>query len=835
MEITQFSPEVVKKIQTEIHIASGNEVFFVGNINEDFILNNVKVLARGNEYSVPAIIDSASAGQIVLHNHPSGNLTPSEQDIHLASIFGNNGVGFLIINNSVSEIYSVVEPFKKKEYSAIELSELEKLLMPNGPVAKKLGDSFEHRKEQIKVLSETARAFNDDSIALIEAGTGTGKTFSYLIPSIKWALQNNERVVISTNTINLQEQLIGKDIPMLEESIEESFTYSLVKGMRNYLCLLRVEAVDDGQQDLIEDDESDEIKNIIEWSKTTSDGSLSDLSFSPKQNTWDKVSAESESCIRSKCPHYSDCFFFKKRREVSAAQLLIVNHHLFFSDLAIKAATNDTDSGILPGYNRVIFDEAHNIVDAATSHFSMSVAKFGLTRTLRRLKSRGKKGEIKGLVNFAAITANKISSNDKNSELKNTLLKIEEVVSPRIDTIESSINESFELIYDIAAANTKEGNNGNGDLSFRVLEHIQKSEKWIKAEESFESLRVKLLKIQGEIKFLLEILSRNEEMPGITKLLIEFRSVYSKMEYYIEAITSFFKQKDDENVKWVEIRARRGNSFISLGISPIDVSGQLKQKLYDKTKTVVMTSATLAVEESFEFQKTQLGLDGNSRVREQRVLSPFNYKEQVMLGMPANIPEYNSSEYIKAVSGILQDVVKISGGRALILFTSYATLNSVTETINEPLLDKGIEVLKQGTLPRDKLLDKFRNTNNTVLMATDSFWEGVDIIGDALKLVVIMRLPFRVPTDPIIEARSDYLEKREINSFLNYSVPMAVIRFKQGFGRLIRSKSDRGAVLVLDKRINTKSYGKYFVNSLPDCKRINGKYEDMLDELKEFI
>jgi len=835
VEITQFSPEVVKKIQTEIHIASGNEVFFVGNINEDFILNNVKVLARGNEYSVPAIIDSASAGQIVLHNHPSGNLTPSEQDIHLASIFGNNGVGFLIINNSVSEIYSVVEPFKKKEYSAIELSELEKLLMPNGPVAKKLGDSFEHRKEQIKVLSETARAFNDDSIALIEAGTGTGKTFSYLIPSIKWALQNNERVVISTNTINLQEQLIGKDIPMLEESIEESFTYSLVKGMRNYLCLLRVEAVDDGQQDLIEDDESDEIKNIIEWSKTTSDGSLSDLSFSPKQNTWDKVSAESESCIRSKCPHYSDCFFFKKRREVSAAQLLIVNHHLFFSDLAIKAATNDTDSGILPGYNRVIFDEAHNIVDAATSHFSMSVAKFGLTRTLRRLKSRGKKGEIKGLVNFAAITANKISSNDKNSELKNTLLKIEEVVSPRIDTIESSINESFELIYDIAAANTKEGNNGNGDLSFRVLEHIQKSEKWIKAEESFESLRVKLLKIQGEIKFLLEILSRNEEMPGITKLLIEFRSVYSKMEYYIEAITSFFKQKDDENVKWVEIRARRGNSFISLGISPIDVSGQLKQKLYDKTKTVVMTSATLAVEESFEFQKTQLGLDGNSRVREQRVLSPFNYKEQVMLGMPANIPEYNSSEYIKAVSGILQDVVKISGGRALILFTSYATLNSVTETINEPLLDKGIEVLKQGTLPRDKLLDKFRNTNNTVLMATDSFWEGVDIIGDALKLVVIMRLPFRVPTDPIIEARSDYLEKREINSFLNYSVPMAVIRFKQGFGRLIRSKSDRGAVLVLDKRINTKSYGKYFVNSLPDCKRINGKYEDMLDELKEFI
>lgn len=835
MEITQFSPQVIQKLQTEIHIASGNEVFFVGNFDDNFTLNNVTVLARGNEYSVPAIIDSAAAGQVVLHNHPSGILTPSEQDIHLASIFGNNGVGFLIINNSVSDIYSVVEPFRAKEYTPIDISKLEKLLMPKGPVAIKLGDSFEHRKEQVKVLKEAAKAFNENSIALVEAGTGTGKTFSYLIPSIIWALQNNERVVISTNTINLQEQLIGKDIPLLEESLKEQFTYSLVKGMRNYLCILRAEAMDDGQQDLIEDEESDEINNIIEWAKTTSDGSLSDLSFSPRQNVWDKVSAESESCIRSKCPHYSECFFFKKRREISAAQLLIVNHHLFFSDLAIKSATNDADSGILPGYNRVIFDEAHNIVDAATSHFSMSVAKFGLTRTLRRLKARGKKGEVRGLVNFAASTANKISKNDKNSELINTLFKIEEVVSPRIDIIESSINESFELIYDITVANTKEDKNGSGDISLRVLEHIQKTEEWMKAEESFDRLRVELLKIQGEIKFLLEILGRNEDMPSITKLLIEFRSVSSKMDYYVEAISTFFKQKDDQNVKWVEVRNRRGNTFISLGISPIDVSGQLKQKLYDKTKTIVMTSATLAVEESFQFQKTQLGLEENNRVKEQRVLSPFNFKEQVLLGIPVNIPEYNSPDYIKAVSTILQDVVELSGGRALILFTSYQVLNSVTKVINEKLLDKGIEVLKQGTLPRDKLLDKFRSTNNAVLLATDSFWEGVDIIGDALKLVVIMRLPFRVPTDPIIEARSDYLEKREINSFLNYSVPMAVIRFKQGFGRLIRSKNDRGAVLVLDKRITTKSYGKYFVNSLPECQKVYGKYEDMIKELKKFV
>ena len=835
VEITSFSPEVIRKLQTEIHIASGNEVFFVGDIDENLILSEVNVLARGNEYSVPAIIDSASAGQVVLHNHPTGNLTPSEQDIHLASIFGNNGVGFLIINNSVSDVYTVVEPFVKKDYSAIDIEDIEKLLMPNGPVAEKLGGQFEYRKEQIKVLDETAAAFNENNIALIEAGTGTGKTFSYLIPSIRWAVQNSERVVISTNTINLQEQLIGKDIPLLEQTLDEQFTYSLVKGMRNYLCILRAEALNDGQQELIEDEETDEINNIIEWARTTDDGSLSDLSFSPKQNTWDKVSAESESCLRSKCPHYAECFFFKKRREISAAQLLIVNHHLFFSDLAIKSATNDMESGILPPYNRVIFDEAHNIVDAATSHFSVSVAKFGLIRTIRRLKSRGKKGEIKGLVNFAAVTANKISKSDKNSELINTLLKIEEVVSPRIDDIEIAVNESFELIFDIAVANTKENKNGGTDFSLRVLDHVQKSDEWIKAEESFESLRIKLLKIQGEIRYLIEILSRNEEMPNIMKLLVEFRSVYSKMEYYIEAITSFFKKNDDENVKWVEVRGRRGIVFISLGISPIDVSGQLKQKLYDKTKTVVMTSATLAVEDSFEFQKTQLGLETSDRLKEKRVLSPFNYSKQVVLGMPTNIPEYNSPDYINAVSAILQDILEKSGGSALVLFTSYQTLNKITDLIQDSLLDKGIELLKQGTLPRDKLLDKFRTTSKSVLMATDSFWEGVDITGDALKLVIIMRLPFRVPTDPIIEARSDYLEKRDINSFLNYSVPMAVIRFKQGFGRLIRSRSDRGAVLVLDKRIVTKRYGKYFVNSLPDCSRAYGNYEDMVDDLKQFI
>ena len=830
-----FSKDVSNKIKEEISASSGNEVFFVGNCSNDGQLDTIKVLARGNKFSVPAIIDSARSGQVVLHNHPSGNLTPSEQDIHLASIFGNNGVGFFIIDNSLSDVYIVVEPFKKKDFVKLDLQETKGYLIPGGPVSEILRDNYEYREEQIHTLEEICSSFNDDTVELIEAGTGTGKTFSYLIPSILWAVKNSERVVVSTNTINLQEQLIGKDLPVLVDAIPEEFKYSLVKGMRNYLCLLRVETVSDGQMDLFGEQELNEINSLIEWSKVTDEGSLSDLNFTPDNEVWDKISAENDSCIRAKCPYYSDCFFFKHRREIASSQLLIVNHHLFFSDLAIKIATEDDQSGILPPYRRAVFDEAHNIVDTATSHFSSSVSKYGLSRTLKRLKNRGKKGEIKGLVFYCASTAMKLSEKQKNDDLINSLYKAEEVISPRVDHIESVINESFEMLSEfITFRNDSKGENGN-DFNIRITSNIVKEKQWKTAKLKFNELKTAIKDLVDEIKQLMEIIEQSEDEPGILKVLVEFRSVVNKLNYYGEVIEAFFSESDDLNVKWVDLKAKNENFYSKIGISPIDISDHLKKKLYKNLDTAVLTSATMAIDKSFEFNKNQLGLDELDRVSELLVSSPFNFSEQALLCIPTDVPELYEGDYTNKISSYLKELLLLTNGNALLLFTSYELLNGTHAVLREQLSESDINILIQGTEPRDKLINRFKKNKNSVLFATDSFWEGIDITGDSLKLVVIMRLPFKVPTDPIVEARTEYLENQGINSFLEYSVPHAVIKFKQGFGRLIRSKTDKGVVVVLDKRIVTKRYGKHFLNSLPDCEVVSGNFKDVLNRIELFF
>lgn len=384
-----FLEKTREEIGGTIRESLGNEVFFVGSLDENGIIYDVRVVARGNDYSVPAVVDSVKAGEVVIHNHPSGDLTPSKEDINMAGVFGNLGVGFYIINNSASKVYVVVEPFVKGELNKLSTEELKKILLPDGEIAKVLGSQYELRQEQLDMVEAVTSAFNEGQISLIEAGTGTGKTLAYLIPAICWSLLNGERIVVSTNTINLQEQLTQKDIPLVHRSLSEKFKFSLVKGMGNYLCLLRAETVTDGLLNLADDDEIDTLRSVVEWSKVTQDGSLSDLNFSPPEEVWDKVAAESESCLRARCPHYSKCFFYKARRELSSSQILIVNHYLLFSDLSIRGASEESETGILPPYKNVIFDEAHHIVDAATSHFGMRTTKYGIIRTLRRLKRKG--------------------------------------------------------------------------------------------------------------------------------------------------------------------------------------------------------------------------------------------------------------------------------------------------------------------------------------------------------------------------------------------------------------------------------------------------------------
>jgi ATP-dependent DNA helicase DinG len=830
-----FSESVKSTIKSAIEKASGNEVFFVGSFSRNKVIEDVKVIARGNDYSVPAVIESASPGEVVIHNHPSGNLTPSNQDIQIASVFGNHGVGFLIVDNSASEVYMVVEPFFEKEIELLDIEETKKALLPEGAVADVMGDKYEIRDEQLHMLEGVTSSFNENLVSLIEAGTGTGKTLSYLVPAINWALKNEERVVISTNTINLQEQLIDKDIPLLYDAFDDDFNYSLVKGMRNYLCLLRTETIQEGLFEMVDDDEVGSIDDILEWAKVTEDGSLSDLSFTPPDSVWEKVSAESDSCLRARCPYYSRCFFYKSRREIASSQLLIVNHHLLFSDLAIKSASESSEAGILPPFKRVIFDEAHHLNDAATSHFGMRATKFGILRVIRRLKRKGKGGQGKGLIYYTAALATKLVKLYRKGVVNDLLRKVEELLSTKVDTLDQYVGDSFDALYTFCLTVAQEKEGGKEEINLRITEDIIKREGWENVDKKFSILRIRLKELHEEIKAITDILIDYEVENDIAKLIVEFKGVSNKLDYYSDVISTFLSREDDGFVRWVEGRMGRGGILSGLGLSPLDISSTLKERLYSKCKTVVMTSATLAVNNNFGFLKSGLGLEDEQRVDELILPSPFNYEEQLLLAIPDDIPEPGNVGYAEAISELIRDAVKASKGNALILFTSYTLLETVYRKIHEELEDEGILALKQGAFPRAKLLDKFRIEDNSVLFATDSFWEGVDVPGDALKLVIITRLPFRVPTEPIIEARVEYMENQGLNSFMDYSVPVAVLKFKQGFGRLIRTKTDKGVVLVLDKRLISKFYGKFFLNSLPKCTKLVDSSKNIINNIKSFI
>ncbi|GBD39305.1 putative ATP-dependent helicase DinG [bacterium HR37] len=831
-----FSEKIKREIEKTIKEASGNEVFFVGSLDGGGVVSSLRVVARGNEFSVPAIVDSASSGDVVIHNHPSGNLTPSARDIEMASVFGNRGVGFYIVNNDASEVYVVVEPFLKREERELNTEELKGLLLPGGGVAKVMGRQFEERAEQIQMLEAVALAFNQSSISLIEAGTGTGKTLAYLIPAVYWSILNGERVVVSTNTINLQEQLINKDLPVVQLGLgDKGFKYSLVKGMANYVCLLRVETVLDGLLDLAGDDEIDTLRNIVEWAKSTQDGSLSDLSFNPPEEVWDKVCAESESCLRIRCPYYSKCFFYKSRREMASSNILVVNHHLLFSDLSIKSATEESEVGILPSYRRVIFDEAHHIGDAATSHFGLRASKYGIVRTLRRLRRRGEKGEIKGLLFYTASLATKLQKYFRKGILTSVLERIESFISPRVDVVEESARDAFDRLYFFALpfSELKEGN--SEEITLRITHEVRQKEGWEEVDKRLSLLRIRLRELEEEIRSFVEVLLDYENEDDVARIIAEYRGIANKVGFYSDVINCFLSSEEDGYVRWVEGRAGKGGIVSSIGLSPLDISSHLKERLYSRCKTVVMTSATMTVNGSFSFLKGELGLSDDSRVKEYVISSPFNYSENVVLAIPKDVSEPSEVGYAEDLSSIIVRAVKASRGNALILFTSYSLLDKVYGRVYRELEDSGILCLRQGSSPRSRLLDRFRVEDKSVLFATDSFWEGVDIPGDALRLLIITRLPFRVPTDPIIEARVQYLENQGINSFLEYTVPLAVLKFKQGFGRLIRTKTDKGVVMVLDKRIISKYYGKYFLNSLPRCRRVVGGVEEVVDEICAFF
>ncbi len=833
-----FSPDVLTAMRTAIRGAGGNEVFFLGHTDEHLKICAVEVLARGSESTVPAILQTCAYGDVVIHNHPSADLRPSDADLEIASRLGNLGVGFHIVDNPVGNVYKVVEAFAPRREQPLQPEAIAALLGPQGVVARSL-PGYEERPEQLRMAFAVGEALNRGRLAVIEAGTGTGKSLAYLVPAILWALQNEERVVVSTNTINLQEQLIRKDLPFLQRATGLEFQAVLVKGRANYLCRRRAETarVEPG---LFDDELAGELATIFEWAAKSADGSREELTFVPRQQVWEEVCCEIDQCARVRCPHYGGCFFHKARRRAAQADVLVVNHALLLSDLALRHQTdNYSAAAVLPPFDRIVLDEAHHLEDIATNFFASQVTRFAFARVLNKLRHPRKPD--KGLLpRFLSALARELPDTE-DALYRDLHERVEALLGARQGLFDRAVRALEEIGEELAAALGREIVERD-EIRHRVVPAFTGSDAWCAITERVRELARETGQLGRELR---ELLKAGEKIPEevrdkLASSLIDLRGVAGRLEG-IASDLSFFVAEEEGTCAWFEVvrgRVGRGSGVVTrLCTAPLEVAKSLKAAVYDRFRTVVMTSATLAVGDSFDFFKHRIGLDRAEpgRVTELLLASPFDFARQALVAVPTDIPEPGRTGYPEAVRDLTERAILAAEGRTFVLFTAYSLLRRVHGELAPVLGARGYPCLRQGEENRHRLLKKFAADPASVLFATDSFWEGVDVPGRALEQVIIARLPFKVPTEPVLEARAEAIEQAGGDPFMEYTVPQAVIKFKQGFGRLIRHREDRGVVLILDSRVVKKGYGRIFLRSLPAAKVVSGPQAQVFEAVGDFF
>jgi ATP-dependent DNA helicase DinG len=829
-----FSEKALLQMREAIAETGGNEVFFLGRTDETKLVVDVEPLARGNRDAVAAIMIAASFGDVVIHNHPSGNLTPSDPDLEIAGILGNQGVGFYIIDNSANHCYQAVNPFVRTRTEQLSYAEIESWYAPDGILATHLKD-YEHREEQTRMAFAVAEAFNGDRVAVIEAGTGTGKSLAYLLPALLWAVRNKERVVISTNTINLQEQLTKKDIPFLHKYCGHQFRAVLVKGRGNYLCRRKLEAIE-LEPALFKDESSAELEALSAWSRTTADGCRSDLAFIPRDEIWEEVSCEADQCGRVRCPHYARCFFYTARREAAGADLLVVNHALLMADVAVRQETGYGSMAILPPFERLIFDEGHHLEDVATGYLSTQTSRQGLLRIIGSLQ-HPKKPQRGILPQLSSRLSREVpeSLDDLYMEAAGIL---EGKLVPRRTSLAEAVARTMDGIAMALLAHLNKGKDSRGDVKLRLVPSLYGSRFWRDVEERVRHLSAEMDDYAGALRAFQKACAKlpDHVLEKLSGNLVDLKGIKGRLETAVENLL-FFVSRDEGFCHWFEVRKSGKGMAVKLCSSPLEVAESVRSVILEKFRTVVLTSATLAVGERFDYleRRTGIALLPRARVTELLLASPFDYPRQAFVGIPVDIPEPTAGGYESALAEMLVQGLTISQGRAFVLFTSYDLLGRVYGRLAGPLAELGLTPLRQGEMNRHLLLSRFKKERNAVLFGTDSFWEGVDVQGKALELVVIARLPFRVPTEPILEARAEHIAAEGGDPFMEYTVPQAVIKFKQGFGRLIRSRDDRGAVLILDSRVLSKNYGKFFLRSLPAAPVVKGAGSFVLAEMAQFF
>ncbi|MBT0651604.1 helicase C-terminal domain-containing protein [Geomobilimonas luticola] len=829
-----FSDNAILQLREAIDDAGGNEVFFLGRTDEARQVIEVEPLARGNRDAVAAIMIATSFGDVVIHNHPTGQLTPSQADLEIASILGNQGVGFYIIDNRAERCYQAVAPFARKAVEHLAFPEVERFYAPDGPLAAGL-PGYEYREEQTRMAFAVAEAFNREKVAVIEAGTGTGKSLAYLLPAALWATRNKERVVISTNTINLQEQLTRKDIPFLQSHGGLEFKAVLVKGRSNYLCLRKLATVK-SEPALFKDEAAEELDALLAWSEVTRDGCRSDLTFIPRDETWEELCCEADQCGRVKCPHYARCFFYTARRAASSADLLVVNHSLLMADVAVRQEIGYSSTAILPPFERLIVDEGHHLEDVATSYLSNQVTRHGLVKLFGKLQHPRK--PQRGLLPQLSLQLSREIPEALDDLYMEIAAILESRLIPRRTTLVERASGTLDAIGLALLTHLKRTGDKVGEQKLRITPSLYATPFWQETEDRVRELARELADYTAVLRGFLKACGKlpDKAADKLAGSLIDLKGVTGRLEGVVEQLL-FFAGREEGVCRWFEVSRGQRGMMVRLCSSPLEVAESLKKVVLDKFRTVVVTSATLAVGEKFDYleRRTGINLLPRERVTELLLASPFDYGRQAFVGIPADLPEPTSPAFEAALGEVLLEALTVSQGRAFVLFTSYDLLSRVHGRLFKPLAARGLTPLRQGELNRHLLLSRFKKEKNAVLFGTDSFWEGVDVQGRALELVVITRLPFRVPTEPILEARAEHITRTGGDPFIEYTVPQAVIKFKQGFGRLIRSRDDRGAVLILDSRVLSKNYGRYFLQALAGVEPAREKRDEVLARMAAFF